>query len=554
MPYVHWSILDALQRGYETLYFISRDGHFLKKIADQIITIRNYPMKTSFIYGSRQAWRVPSYIDKLDSEMFGRFGNFVGMDSFDDLVKASWLEEEELLALFPQFATLKQLPHLRGATAEKIRILLKDSPEYHQKVLAIAAERRKLVCEYLKQNINFNEKFAFVEFWGRGYTQDVFARLLNATAHKEVDTDFYYVRSLSPNKLGIHRHNFIVAPKNFSYFEPIFASAPYQSIKDYQLNERTGKVEAVVIPAPNEMAEVFGEQLTNFTRDYLNVVVTDDLQFIYELANFSYDYQMKYHSDQFICSVFASLKDNISSYGEPREYAPALTLEQLKAVSSKQDLDKLTTSISISLARSGEIVYKYYQQIHTKMKWPKVSSGLSKRIYAVNDLDNYIYAAQVPFQAYCIKDNAVYMDVSFSESSKYSKIKLPAGKVFTVIAVEWLKNGIPRLVTEYGYITAHKQWVGYYGIQPSVRREKESHRHKPIGSKKDAVKISMQQNKLESEPQEISITVRKLNKFRRNPYLFFNDVKKPYLRSLRYCFNEKHVVGRLFSHIVRRYF
>ena len=555
VPYVHWSILDALQRGYETLYFISRDGHFLKQIADQIIATRNYPIKTDFIYGSRQAWRIPSYIDELDSEMFGPFGNFVGMDSFDDLVKASWLEEEELLALFPQFAALKQLPHLRGNTAENIRTLLKNSPEYHQKVLAIAAEHRKLVCKYLQQNINFNEKFAFVEFWGRGYTQDVFSRLLKATAGKKIDTDFYYVRSFSPDKPGIHRHNFIVAPKNFSYFEPIFASTPYQSIKNYQLNDHTGKVEAIAIPAPNEMAEVFEEQLANFTRDYLNVVSTDDLQFIYELANFSYDYQLNNHNDQFTCSVFASLKYNSSSYGTTREYAPVLTLKQLQAISSKQDLDKLTTSIAISLARSSEDVYKYYQKIYAKMKLPKVTSGLSKRVYAINNLQDYIYSDGTPFQAYCIKANSLYMDISLNETSKRKDIRLSEGTVFDVISIEWLTNGVPILVTENGYVTANKNWVNYYGEQPQSELKNHKVFDKIHNKKDNAINAFKKITTLTYEDSDNNErSIRKLNKFRRNPYLFFSDAKNPSIQVFRHLFNDQHTLGKVLSNIVRRYF
>ncbi|WP_267963598.1 CDP-glycerol glycerophosphotransferase family protein [Testudinibacter sp. TR-2022] len=557
VPYVHWSILDALQRGYETLYFISRDGHFLKQIADQIIARKGYRINTRFIYGSRQAWRVPSYIDELDSEMFGGFGNFVGMDSFDDLVKASWISEQELLELFPQFATLKKLPHLRGETAENIRSILKNSPVYHQKVLKIAAERRELVCEYLKQNIDFNERFAFVEFWGRGYTQDVFARLLEASAGKTVDTNFYYARSFAPNKPNIHRHNFIVASKNFSYFEPIFASTPYRSITEYYQDQQSGKVNAVIIPQPNDMAAVFEEQFSHFIQDYLDVVTTDNMQFIYELANFSYDYQLKNHNDQFICSVFASLKDNISSYGETREYAPAITLKQLQAATSKQDLDKLTTSIAISLARSKEDAYQYYQKVYAKMKFPKVSSGLSRRVYAVNDLSDYVYAVKPPFQACCIKNNALYTDVSFNEDTKRTDMIFPEGKVFDVIAIEWLKNGVPRLVTREGYLTAHKQWVAYYGIPPTSESKKQNvpqklqDKHKKTKEKFNHATAKI--TELESEPSSRSIKSRKLNKFRRNPYLFFRDSKNPATRVLQYCFNEQHFVGKLLSNLIRRY-
>ena len=37
VPYVHWAVHDALKRGYKTLYFISRDGYYLKLMADAVI-------------------------------------------------------------------------------------------------------------------------------------------------------------------------------------------------------------------------------------------------------------------------------------------------------------------------------------------------------------------------------------------------------------------------------------------------------------------------------------------------------------------------------------
>ena len=50
VPYVDWVLRDAERRGYKTLYFISRDGHHLKRIADAIIDERNLDIKTKYIY------------------------------------------------------------------------------------------------------------------------------------------------------------------------------------------------------------------------------------------------------------------------------------------------------------------------------------------------------------------------------------------------------------------------------------------------------------------------------------------------------------------------
>lgn len=63
-PYVCWVIRSSLERKYNRLYFIARDGFLLKKIADEIISAYQYPIKTYYIYGSRKAWRVRDEISQ----------------------------------------------------------------------------------------------------------------------------------------------------------------------------------------------------------------------------------------------------------------------------------------------------------------------------------------------------------------------------------------------------------------------------------------------------------------------------------------------------------
>lgn len=586
VPYVYWCILDALKRGYETLYFISRDGHFLKLIADEIIRKKGYTLKTKYIYGSRKAWRIPSFIEYIDEETFGPFGSFVGMDSFQDLVKASWLEENELLDLFPQFESLRNAKHLRGAVAENIRKTFANSDLYKSKILKIAREKRNLVTQYLKQEINFDESFAFVEFWGRGYTQDTFGRLLNEAAGKHVNNIFYYVRSFSEDKENVVRHNFILTPQNFSYFEPIFASTPYESISGYQYNDTLEKVEPIIIAKPNHISQILEDGLIDFTSDYLDVNVNNEIDFAYSVAKISYDYQFKTYDDQFICNVFGSLKDNISSYGDVKEYAPILTLSALESVKSKQDLDVLTSSIAISLARSDENVRKWYQKYSKKFKLPTIKPTEMKLNYVVNNLSLYALSRSLPFKAISMKNNALFMDVSFSENTK-SDYFLKKYETFDVIKIDWLKNGVPRLLTNYGYVTAHKDWVqkledvddvlvkkekdGHYvSIKPEQTYKKEvttirTTNHSIESNIKDRVNnVSEKTNyileqissinkkeKLVSEPTTYTDWERKWNKFTRDPYLFFADAKNPKVAQLKNCFNEDNRIGRILTKLVR---
>lgn len=60
-PYVKWVLEESMKNGTYRLYFISRDGWILWKIANAIIAVEKYPIKTSYIYGSRKAWRFPAY-------------------------------------------------------------------------------------------------------------------------------------------------------------------------------------------------------------------------------------------------------------------------------------------------------------------------------------------------------------------------------------------------------------------------------------------------------------------------------------------------------------
>lgn len=52
IPYVSWSIKKAIKENIKTLYFISRDGELLKKITDEIISVKGYNIKTKYIWVS----------------------------------------------------------------------------------------------------------------------------------------------------------------------------------------------------------------------------------------------------------------------------------------------------------------------------------------------------------------------------------------------------------------------------------------------------------------------------------------------------------------------
>lgn len=62
--FVAWVLTDAQKRGIDRLYFVARDGQILWKIARQLAETTTAPMpECRYLYGSRQAWMLPSIFE-----------------------------------------------------------------------------------------------------------------------------------------------------------------------------------------------------------------------------------------------------------------------------------------------------------------------------------------------------------------------------------------------------------------------------------------------------------------------------------------------------------
>lgn len=60
-PYVIWLLRKSLEMKVKRLYFIARDGYILKEIADLFIKNQCLDIHTTYIYGSRRAWRLDGF-------------------------------------------------------------------------------------------------------------------------------------------------------------------------------------------------------------------------------------------------------------------------------------------------------------------------------------------------------------------------------------------------------------------------------------------------------------------------------------------------------------
>lgn len=362
VPYIDWVLRDAQRRGYETLYFVSRDGYHLKRIADKIIERRGLNFKTKYIYASRRTWRIPSFVHEVDDSFWEDYGSFGNIASKSKLLGAMNLTEELFKEIFP-YIDLDNIDFSNRNEMNSLRDIFKNSDVYKDYLLKTAAKERVLVSGYLKQEIDFNESFAFVEYYGRGYTQDCLVNLVRDITKDDRDVVFYYSRSVLPSANGAIRHNFTTNDAKQYFIESIFANMPYKSIEEYY--EEDGVIKPVIesISYNRGLFDAMDRILPEFADNYASL----ELRFPEETDRALYDFVFTYYNehlkDMNFINEIAELKDSVTLYGNKRELAPPYTMETLDKIANKEigrGSLLVTTSISMSVARADEKVKNRY--------------------------------------------------------------------------------------------------------------------------------------------------------------------------------------------------
>ena len=382
VPYVSYAIKDALKNGIQTLYFISRDGYHLKRIADAIIKAKGIDMKTKYIYGSRKVWRIPSFVTQIDEEFFTGFGNFAEVQSYAHLLAATCLDEESFQKEFPELAYLKNVERIDPKTLNDIKVMLSNSDKYKQYILNYAKQKREIINAYFNQEIDFTEKFAFVEYWGRGYTQDCHVRIMHTAAGREVDVPYYYMRSIYPTEGASIKKNFTTHVQSLIFVEAIFANLPYKSIEQYQYEGE--KVVPVIEPIQCDEALHYSLErfLKQFCVDFYDEEeeYTDEETLERELFDFSFNYYAQHQEDDLIFSeCLGPLIDSVGTYGDKREFAPPLSKQMLEDLENGISIGKLTYSLPITLNRSSEKDIAEYERIMQVFEDEKEEKRIEKK-------------------------------------------------------------------------------------------------------------------------------------------------------------------------------
>lgn len=366
VPYVDWAIRDAINKGFDTLYFVARDGYPLKLIADGLIEENGWTIKTKYLYASRRTWRMQSFFEDIDDIFWvPQGGNFNDITCKEELFKAMYIDEDTFRELLPNI-DIDNVDWNASQPGKQLAPIIKNSKAYREYLLNKSKEEREIVCEYLKQEIDSNEKFACVEYWGRGYNQECMSRLWNYAIGREDNSYYYYVRTICPTEGNCVRYNFTDNDSSLIFMESIFANMPYRSVERYCYKD--GRVEPVIEPLKCDMNlyNAMTELLPKNGKEYARLGLSDYIATDRKLFDFLLNYFHDNKDDIFIAENIGSLSYSQAMYGELGEFARAYVDEDLQKFQRGLPRGNITSSISMSYARSDEQFKLKYDEMYQR--------------------------------------------------------------------------------------------------------------------------------------------------------------------------------------------
>jgi len=181
LGYVSWCLSEAGKRGLKRLYFVSRDGQVLLRIAERLRQAQGLALECRYLFGSRQAFHLPALED---------FGERV----FDWLLEdTSVLSVRSLFGRLgakpEEFAEQLQAAGFPGGTWDanippKSRTRLRpvfENPKILLRFRSASAGARELLVGYLRQEgLLDGTPWGLVDMGWRGRLQNSLSRTLSA--------------------------------------------------------------------------------------------------------------------------------------------------------------------------------------------------------------------------------------------------------------------------------------------------------------------------------------------------------------------------------------
>jgi hypothetical protein len=267
---VHWCLEQAETHGIKRLYFVSRDGQILHRIADKIAQAWGYDIECRYLYGSRQAWHPAAVgrLDESDLEWIMTPTTFLSVNRVFDRVGMKPDPHVQVLerAGFPR---VDWDANLDAEARSRLGALILTEP-LKSAVENEAANKRELALDYMKQEGLLDPTpWAIVDIGWHGRLQDSLTKLLRRASEgvPACVSGFYFGlvggNVVKPDQLRIGFWNDPdgggrIRDLNLALIE-IFTAADHGPVVGYE--RRDGTVEPSLMRPRNEEALAWGLEI-----------------------------------------------------------------------------------------------------------------------------------------------------------------------------------------------------------------------------------------------------------------------------------------------------
>ncbi len=235
IPYVHFVLKTAKERGIKRLYFLSRDSYILQKIAEQL---PHEDIELRYLFVSRKSLLLP-YLHNATAEKFLAIQDkrAIRGKAVKELATSLGTSTEELKEKFGIEFNFDKI-----ATKEQEQTFLSSifgvGSSYLPTLNERAKEKRELLNKYFEQeNVFSNDTTAMVDVGWLGTTRLMINRILKEEGYPETLFFYYGVRGdVMHSKHGsyVTFHSPATSDTELTFIiEDYFSASPYKSTNGY---------------------------------------------------------------------------------------------------------------------------------------------------------------------------------------------------------------------------------------------------------------------------------------------------------------------------------
>lgn len=336
--YAEWLVDQAVKKGIKRLYFIARDGYLVKKIADLILDRENLDIATSYIYGSRKAWRMPS----LSEEHYNLYqlilwSHVFRVTTLEELAAVLHLPVQDLYGFLPGiYRKHPENDHICNQELEYIAWKLSHDEKFKSHHLQALQKERQLSTRYLLQEMDLaDDNFAFVDVSGGGLTQGCMRELIKESYRKPIHTFFFKIDRVNLAE-GSVTDTFMPCFLENNLTIEMMCRAPHGQTRGYA--EEDGRIVPVLEEAESTQLIKHGfyeyeKGIMEFSRLMCEVSMRSRRK-VGSMKNvLLYLKHVAEEPSQDVLEYFASMPSSESGRGEDMiEYAPRLTRADMEAI------------------------------------------------------------------------------------------------------------------------------------------------------------------------------------------------------------------------------